>query len=179
MNVGLRAVTSQPLTDLGAGVRVHPTAEIDPSVDLGAGTVVWAHAVVLGGVTTGPHCAIGSGVYVGRDTVLGESVRVQDKAHLTDRMRCGARVFVGPCATFVNDRHPRVNNPSYHAEPPVVEDDVSVGANATILPGVVLGRGCVIGAGAVVTRSVPPGETWVGNPARRLRHGAAVDEGLA
>jgi acetyltransferase-like isoleucine patch superfamily enzyme len=143
-------------------------ADVHETAKLGAGTVVWSFAVVCAGVRTGVNCAIGSGVYVGRDAVLGESVRVQDKAHLTDRMVIGDRVFIGPCAVFVNDRHPRVNNPRYRAEPPIVEDDASIGANATILPGVRIGRGAVVGAGAVVTKDVEPYTTVVGNPARVL-----------
>ena len=65
--------------------------------------------------------------------------------------------------------HPRAGNPDYVVEPPIVEDEVSVGANATILPGVRLGRGCTVGAGAVVVRDVAPGTTVVGNPARPVR----------
>jgi maltose O-acetyltransferase len=70
---------------------------------------------------------------------------------------------------FADDRYPRVNNPRYHAEPPTIEDDVAVGMGVVVLPGVTLGRGCVIGAGAVVTFDVPPYMTVVGNPARKIR----------
>lgn len=143
-------------------------AEIHPSVIIGDGTIVWPFANICAGVVIGPNCAIGSGVYVGRYTRIGENVRIQDKAHITDRMTIGNFVFIGPCAVFVNDKHPRVNNPSYTPQPPVVEDEVSVGANATILPGVRLGRGCVVGAGAVVTKDVEPYAMVVGNPARPL-----------
>ena len=148
---------------------VHNMAEVDAGAVLGPGTKVWQFATVCMGVVTGTNCAIGSGVYVGRYTKLGDGVRVQDKVHLTDRMTIGDRVFIGPCAVFVNDRHPRVNNPKYKPEPPVVEDDVSVGAGAVILPGVRLGEGCVVGAGAVVTKDVPPYATVVGNPAHAIR----------
>lgn len=111
---------------------------------------------------------IGSNVYVGMHTVMGENVRIQHGAFLVRRMKIGDRVFIGPNATFTDDRHPVVNNPRYRPEPPVLEDDVNVGANATILPGVRLGKGCTVGAGAVVTRDVAPYTTVVGNPARRL-----------
>jgi UDP-2-acetamido-3-amino-2,3-dideoxy-glucuronate N-acetyltransferase len=149
--------------------RIEPLTVVHPSAVLGGGSVVWQFANICLGVKTGTNCAIGSGVYVGRYTVMGDDVRVQDKAHLTDRMIIGDRVFIGPCAVFINDRHPVVNNPDYKPEPPIVEDDVSVGANATILPGVRLGRGCVVGAGAVVTKDVAPGTIVAGNPAKPLR----------
>jgi acetyltransferase-like isoleucine patch superfamily enzyme len=76
-------------------------------------------------------------------------------------------VFVGPNATFTNDRHPRSRQ---RVEYPLatVRQGASIGAGAIILPGLIIGRGAMIGAGAVVTKSVPDGETWVGNPARRI-----------
>ena len=80
----------------------------------------------------------------------------------------GERVFFGPCVVTTNDRHPQVNNHYFKREPPVIGDDVSIGANVTILPGVRLGRGCKIGAGAVIAKDVPAYETWAGNPAQRL-----------
>lgn len=147
-------------------IEIKQPSIVHPSAVIGQGTVVWYFANICDGVSIGENCAIGSGVYVGRYASLGHRVRVQDKAHLTDRMVIGDDVFIGPCATFINDRHPRVNNPHYKAEPPIVRDRVSVGANATILPGVTLGEGCVVGAGAVVTKNVPPYATVVGNPAR-------------
>jgi UDP-2-acetamido-3-amino-2,3-dideoxy-glucuronate N-acetyltransferase len=142
---------------------IHPTAQIHETC------VVWPFANVCAGVRMGPHGAIGSTVYIGANTVLGEGVRINGGAHITDHMTIGDRVFIGPNVTFVNDRHPKALNPGYKRESPVVEDFVSIGGGATILPGVRLGAGCVIGAGAVVTKDVPPGETWVGNPAREIR----------
>lgn len=143
-------------------------ADIHPTAVLGEGTVVWSFAVVCAGVRTGTQCAIGSTVYVGRDTVLGDSVRIQGGCHLTDRMTVGHRVFFGPNVTTMNDRHPKVNNQRYRCEPPIIEDDVSIGAGAVILPGVRLGEGCVVGAGAVVTHGVAPYTTVIGNPARPI-----------
>ncbi len=150
-------------------------ADIHHSVSLGEGTVVWSFAVVCSGVSTGTNCAIGSGVYVGKYVKMGDNVRIQDKAHITDRMLIGNNVFIGPCAVTMNDRNPRVNNPHYKVEPPIVEDDVTIGAGAVILPGVKLGRGCVVGAGAVVTKDVAPWTTVVGLPAARIERDPTQD----
>ncbi len=145
------------------------TAIVHPTATLGEGTAVWDHAIVEASVTTGPQCAIGSHTFVGLGSTLGEGVRIQHGVFLTRRTVIGARVFIGPNATFTDDKHPCVNNPHYRPTPPIVEDDVNIGANATLLPGVTLGRGCTVGAGAVVTKDVPPYTTVVGNPARPLR----------
>ena len=149
-------------------VTVHEPASVHPAAHLGPGTVVWTFATVGGGVQTGAHCAIGSCAYVGAGSRLGESVRIQHGAFLPNRSTIGHRVFIGPNVTFTDDRHPKVNNPAYRAEPPVVEDDASIGAGATILPGVRIGRGAMVGAGAVVTRHVAAYTTVVGNPAKVL-----------
>jgi acetyltransferase-like isoleucine patch superfamily enzyme len=170
MIVGQHIVNSQhTLVQLPENVRIHPTSEIDPSVDLGAGTVVWAYAVLLGGIKTGRDCSIGAGTQIMRDVRMGDACRIGAQVHLTNRMQLGNRVFVAPMAVFADDRHPQVNNPRYRCEPPCLEDDVAVGVGAVVLPGVVLGQGCTVGAGAVVTRSVAPWTTVVGNPARPLR----------
>ena len=157
---------SRPLVELPERIFVHPTAEIHPSVDLGPDTVVWAYTVLLADVKTGPHCSIGAGTQIMRGVHLGESCRIGAQVHLTNHMVLGDRVFVAPMVVFADDRRPRVNNPRYRCQPPIVEDDVSVGVAAVILPGVRLGRGCLIGAGAVVTRDVEPNAVVAGNPAR-------------
>ena len=129
---------------------------------------VWQFTTVREGVKVGARCVIGSNCYVGVGTILGDDVHIQDKCHLTDHMTVGNRVFFAAGVITMNDKHPQVNNPAYKVESPVIEDDVAIGCAASILPGVRLGYGCVVGAGAVVTRDVAPGTTVVGNPARPL-----------
>ncbi len=145
---------------------IHPLALVHETAQLGDDTVVWQFASVLAGVRTGPHCSIGANAEIGVSSILGESVRVGHGVFLPARSRVGDRVFLGPNVTVTDDRHPRVNNPHYHAEPPILEDDCAIGAGAVILPGVRIGRGALVGAGAVVTHDVGEYETWVGNPAR-------------
>ena len=156
------------LLELPERIFVHPTAEIHPTVDLGPDTIVWAHAVLLADVVTGPHCSIGAGTQLMRGVRLGESCRIGAQVHLTNRMVIGARVFIAPFAVFADDRRPRVNNPHYRGEPPVVEDDVAIGVGVVVCPGVRIGRGALIGAGAVVTKDVAPYAVVVGNPARPI-----------
>ncbi len=142
---------------------------VDGTVIMGEGCRVWHFATIGLGVIMGQRCVIGSCSYVGYHCILGDDVHLNHGVFLPNGSQLGNRVFIGPNVTFTDDKHPRVNNPDYDAKPPIIEDDANIGAGAVILPGVRLGKGCTIGAGAVVTHDVPAGETWLGIPARRLR----------
>lgn len=143
----------------------HPQALCE-SDKIGPRTRVWAFAHVLPGARIGSDCNICDGVFVENDVIVGDRTTIKCGVQLWDGVRLGNDVFVGPNATFTNDVFPRsrVQPPSF-AET-VVEDGASIGANATILPGVHIGSGAMIGAGTVVTRSVPPNAVVVGNPGR-------------
>lgn len=108
--------------------------------------------------STGAFCDIGSRV--------GEDSKMQCHVSIPPGWKLGDRVFYGPGCRFANDRHPNLAG-EFQLQGGVVEDDVVIGMGALIGAGVTLGKGCVIGMGAVVTKDVPPGETWVGNPARK------------
>ena len=148
--------------------QIDPQAWLHPSVWVGSGSVVWGLARIHADVHLGTSVSVGELTYIGRGAHIGDSTRISACCYLVDHITVGERVFFGPCVVTTNDRHPVVNNPYFKRESPIIEDDVSIGANATILPGVRLGRGCKIEAGAVVTRDVPAYETWAGNPAQRL-----------
>lgn len=145
---------------------IDPLAKVHGSVVVPKSTKVWAFASVHAGVKLGELVGVGEHTYIGEYATIGECTRISQGVHITDHMVIGARVFIGPHVVFSNDKHPYANNPSFHREPPVVKDDVSIGINATILPGVILGQGCRVGAGAVVTKNVVPYTTVYGNPAK-------------
>lgn len=136
------------------------------TTQVGDGTRVWAFAHVLGGATLGADCNICAHVFIENDVVIGSRVTVKPGVQLYDGVRLEDDVFVGPNATFTNDRFPRSRHWPEQFACTVVRRGASVGANATILPGLEIGENAMVGAGAVVTRSVPPNAIVVGNPAR-------------
>lgn len=147
----------------------HPQALVE-SDDIGPRTRVWAFAHILPGARIGADCNLCDHTFVENDVVVGDRVTVKSGVQLWDGIQLEDDVFVGPNATFTNDPLPRSRQ--YLAEYPrtVVRRGASIGANATILPGLVIGAGAMVGAGAVVTRSVPPHAVVAGNPARILRY---------
>jgi len=147
-----------------SGAVVHQLG-ICESQSVGSGTRIWAFAHVLPGARIGCNCNICDQVFIENDVILGDEVTVKSGVQLWDGVRIGNRVFVGPNATFTNDRFPQSKNPPRQFAETVVEDDASIGANATILPGVRIGRAAMVGAGAVVTRNVPAYAVVMGNPA--------------
>jgi len=143
---------------------VHPNG-ICESMSVGPGTRVWAFAHVLPGARIGADCNICDGVFIENDVVVGDRVTVKCGVQLWDGLRVENDVFIGPNATFTNDRFPRSRKPPPQFAVTRVREGASIGANATILPGLEIGRGAMVGAGAVVTRSVPSFAIAVGNPA--------------
>lgn len=136
------------------------------SASIGARTRIWAFAHVLPGAQVGSDCNICDGVFIENDVVIGDRVTIKCGVQLWDGLRVADDVFIGPNATFTNDRFPRSKvRPDVFVQT-VVGKGASIGANATILPGLEIGPGAMVGAGAVVTRSVPANAIVVGNPAR-------------
>ncbi|PBB19534.1 WxcM-like domain-containing protein [Mesorhizobium sp. WSM4313] len=135
------------------------------STRVGNGTRIWAFAHVLPGAVIGANCNICDHVFIENDVSVGDDVTIKSGVQLWDGVRLGNRVFVGPNATFTNDRFPRSKHYPEQFLQTIVEDGASIGANATILPGITIGRQAMIGAGAVVTKNVPANAVVVGNPA--------------
>ena len=143
----------------------HPQALCE-SKQVGEGTRIWAFAHVLPGAKIGRDCNICDGVFVENDVVVGDRVTVKCGVQLWDGVRLEDDVFVGPNATFTNDPFPRSRQRPEKFAVTTVERGASIGANATILPGITIVRGARVGAGAVVSRSVPRFAIVAGNPAR-------------
>jgi len=137
--------------------------------DIGDGTTIW------GGAFIGPFGSIGGGCTIGRHVEIGPRVRVGNRcriqagAFLPEGVVLGGDVFIGPNATFTNVRYPVGDQKAAKYAQTIVHDRAVIGANATIVAPCEIGEGAFVGAGAVVTKDVPAGETWAGNPARRLR----------
>ncbi len=147
------------------GATVKPGAIVDDSAVLGEGTTVWPFASVGENVTIGSNVVIGSSCYVGRDTKIGDRSRLQTGVFLPNASIVEDDVFIGPQVVFTDDKMPRSGNANYHAQPPIVCAGASIGAGAVILPGVVIGRKAMIGAGAIVTKDVPDNDLVRGEPA--------------
>ena len=144
---------------------VHPQG-ICESSQIGARTRIWAFAHVLPHAHIGSDCNICDHVFVENDVVVGDRVTVKCGVQLWDGLRVEDDVFIGPNATFTNDKRPRSKACPTKFLHTFIERGASIGANATILPGITIGQSSMVGAGAVVTRSVPPNAIIVGNPAR-------------
>lgn len=133
---------------------------------VGAGTRIWAFAHVLPDARVGAECNICDGVFIEGGAVVGDRVTIKSGVQLWDGVELEDDVFVGPNATFTNDPFPRSRAWLEEYPKTIVRNGASIGANATILPGIEVGRGAMVGAGAVVTRPVPPNAIVSGNPAR-------------
>lgn len=144
--------------------------------NVGEGTRVWAFAHVLKGAKIGRDCNICDHTFIENDVIVGDRVTVKCGVQLWDGVHLEDDVFIGPNATFTNDKFPRSRQYQAPGKLPgtVVKRGASIGANATILPGVTIGERAMVGAGAVVTRDVPPGAVVTGNPARITAYAGAM-----
>jgi acetyltransferase-like isoleucine patch superfamily enzyme len=147
---------------------VHETAIVEGGAHVGVGTRVWHHSHVRSGATLGSDCVIGKNVYVDADVSIGDRVKIENNVSVYMGVTIEDEVYVGPSATFTNDRVPRAASSDWVVVPTRVRRGASIGANATIVCGVELGEYSMIGAGAVVTHDVEGQELVVGSPARRL-----------
>jgi UDP-2-acetamido-3-amino-2,3-dideoxy-glucuronate N-acetyltransferase len=146
----------------------HETAVIDKGCQIGKETKIWHFSHIMSGCTIGENCNIGQNVVISPDVVLGRNVKVQNNVSVYTGVICEDDVFLGPSMVFTNITNPRsavVRKDQY--EKTVVEKGATIGANATVLCGINIGRYAFIGAGAVVTKDVSPYALVIGNPARQ------------
>jgi UDP-2-acetamido-3-amino-2,3-dideoxy-glucuronate N-acetyltransferase len=144
---------------------IHPTADVQTS-SIGENTNVWQFCVILERAKIGSNCNICSHCLIENAVTIGNNVTVKSGVYLWDGLIIEDNVFIGPNATFTNDKHPRSKQYPANFPTTTVRRGASIGANSTILPGLEIGEGAMVAAGAVVTKDVPANTTVVGNPAR-------------
>lgn len=147
-------------------VSIHPTAVVHPEARIGAGTRIWHFCHVMGGATLGEKCVLGQNVFVANKVVLGNNCKVQNNVSLYEGIVCDDGVFLGPSAVFTNVINPRafIERKTEFRQTHIGRG-ATVGANATIICGHNLGEYCLVGAGAVVSKDVPPYALVLGVPA--------------
>jgi UDP-2-acetamido-3-amino-2,3-dideoxy-glucuronate N-acetyltransferase len=158
------------------GVKIHESAYVDAPCEIGEGTKIWHFCHVQTGAKIGKNCVFGQNVNVANDVIIGNNCKVQNNVSIYTGVELENDVFLGPSCVLTNVTNPRsqVNRHSLY-EKTLIRRGASVGANATIVCGITLGRYCFVAAGAVVTKDVPDYALMVGTPAKRKawmsRHG--------
>ena len=147
-------------------VKIHPTAEVSDEAELGEGCRIWHQAQIRERVKLGKNCNIGKGVYIDFNVIMGDECKAQNYVCIYHGVKIGSKVFLGPHSTFTNDLYPRACVSEFKVYETTVEDGVSICTNATIVCGHKIGKYAMVGAGAVVTKDVPPYALVYGNPAR-------------
>jgi UDP-2-acetamido-3-amino-2,3-dideoxy-glucuronate N-acetyltransferase len=150
-----------------AGTKVHLLASVHRKAIIGRGAIVWRWTLIRERSIIGQNVLIGSHCIIGPDITIGEGCHIMNAVQLDGHISIGKNVYIGPGTINTNTKYPHAN--SY--DPPrdsIIEDGASIGANVILLPGIRIGKGAVIGAGAVVTHDVEACATVVGNPARPL-----------
>lgn len=143
----------------------HPQAIVETD-QIGENTRVWAFAHILSGARLGSNCNINDHTFIENDVVIGNNVTVKSGVYIWDGVTVKDNVFIGPNVTFTNDLRPRSKQYPDAFLTTILEEWSSIGANATIIAGITIGRYAMIGAGSVVTCSIPNNTLWYGNPAK-------------
>ena len=161
----------------------HERALVHSGAKIGEGTRIWANANILDGAVIGAHCNVCDGCYAERGSIVGDHVTLKNGVAVFDGVTLENDVFVGAGAAFINDRNPRSHRAdAWVLEKTLVKKGATIGANATVMCGVVIGSYAVVGAGCVVTKDVADQTIVIGNPGRRAgyacRCGRKLDDKL-
>ena len=138
--------------------------------NIGENTKIWQFVVVLKDAIIGSNCNINCNVFIENDVTIGDNVTVKCGVQLWDGTIIENNVFIGPNVTFTNDKYPKSKKYPDAYQKIILRNGASIGANCTILGGIEIGANALIGAGSVVTRSIPEKQLWLGNPARFIRN---------
>jgi acetyltransferase-like isoleucine patch superfamily enzyme len=153
------------MKSLNHSAKIHPSAEVK-STSIGRSTYIWQFSVVLAGATIGDYCNINCHTFIENDVVIGDYVTVKSGVYLWDGITVANHVFIGPNVTFTNDLFPRSKVYPDQFQRTLIGEGASIGANATIIGGVTIGRYALIGAGSLVTKDVPDFALVYGSPGK-------------
>ena len=147
---------------------IHPLSDCkNPNIP--ATTNIWQFCVVFSNCTIGDNCNICSHCLIENDVKIGNNVTIKCGVQIWDGIEIEDDVFIGANVTFTNDKYPKSKNPDWTLLRTKICKGASIGAGSTILPGITIGTNAIVGAGSVVTKSIPDNELWLGNPARFVR----------
>lgn len=148
---------------------IHPTSIVDENCNIGNGTKIWHFSHIMSGCTIGQNCNIGQNVVISPGVSIGNGVKIQNNVSVYTGVICEDDVFLGPSCVFTNVINPRsFISRKDEFRKTLIRRGASIGANATIVCGNTIGEYAMIGAGAVVTKDIPPYSLWAGNPARQM-----------
>ena len=161
-------------------MKIHPSSDVQ-SKNIGPDTEVWQFTIILPGATIGDHCNINSHCFIENDVIIGNRVTVKCGVYIWDGITIEDNVHIGPNVTFTNDIYPRSKH-KFEISKTVLKRGASIGGNSSIIGGITIGEFALIGAGSVVTNSIPNNTLWYGSPARQKAYvcdcGHKLDEAL-
>ncbi|WP_340610913.1 acyltransferase [Xenorhabdus bharatensis] len=146
-------------------MNIHPLSDVQ-SLNIGQGSRIWQFSVIFPHARIGKDCNICAHTLIENDVIVGDRVTIKSGSFLWDGITIENDVFIGPCVAFTNDKYPRSKKYPDRFLKTHIKKGASLGANATILPGLTLGQYCIVGAGAVVTKDIPDYAIVTGNPAQ-------------
>lgn len=161
-------------------VYIHESAQVDELATIGSGSKIWMNAQVRENAKIGENCILAKDVYVDKLVEIGDGCKIQNSSSIYWGVKIESGVFIGPHVAFTNDRIPRAFNKDWVASPTFVKQGASIGANATIRCGVIIGQYAMVAAGSVITKDVEPYSLVLGNPAKHVcfvdKDGNRLDE---